>query len=374
MPSAISLLRGLSAVALLAGALAPGAARAYTFPDDADWIAVLQAGESIADVHGDGATNGREIVGDTTDAAISIANDGTNFFVRIRVDDDPTGPGGLNQYGWGLILDTDGEFTAYEYVLLTNGIAEQIEFAENTTPGTTGDPADTAETPVVGTPIAHDWTSDVNVRVVDADTTFDDDPDYFIDFGLPLSLLVKEGLDGVPLYFIGGCSSSGRSLSLDLAGCDGTTTDCTLADAASDPMDLDGNLYEGDCGDGIDNDEDGLTDCDDPDCTSGSTSSGDADGDGLSYCEEVELGTDPDVADTDGDGLLDGDEITEGTDPLDADTDDDDLPDGDEITEGTDPLDADTDDDDLSDGDEVLVHGTDPLDADSDDDGLSDSE
>ena len=54
----------------------------------------------------------------------------------------------------------------------------------------------------------------------------------------------------------------------------------------------------------------------------------DADGDGLSYDEEIALGTDPLDPDTDGDGISDGDEVGMGTDPLDDDTDDDGIIDG----------------------------------------------
>jgi hypothetical protein len=100
----------------------------------------------------------------------------------------------------------------------------------------------------------------------------------------------------------------------------------------------------------------------------------DRDGDGLTDCEEVAIGTDPFDSDSDDDGLTDGDEVNVyGTDPLDSDSDDDGLTDGDEVNVyGTDPLDSDSDDDGLTDGGEVNVYGTDPLDSDSDDDGLLD--
>lgn len=64
----------------------------------------------------------------------------------------------------------------------------------------------------------------------------------------------------------------------------------------------------------------------------------DADGDGLTYAEETEMGTDPDSADTDADGIADGDEAGFGTDPTLADTDGEGFPDGQEIELGTDPL------------------------------------
>ncbi len=64
----------------------------------------------------------------------------------------------------------------------------------------------------------------------------------------------------------------------------------------------------------------------------------DADGDGLTWAEERDLGTDPDEADTDGDGLTDGDEIhSVGTDALMSDTDGDGYDDGAELAEGSDP-------------------------------------
>ncbi len=68
------------------------------------------------------------------------------------------------------------------------------------------------------------------------------------------------------------------------------------------------------------------------------TGDADADGDGLLYLEELELGTDPDNADSDGDGLDDGDEVDNyGTDPLAEDSDGDGYSDGDEVTGGTNP-------------------------------------
>ncbi len=100
----------------------------------------------------------------------------------------------------------------------------------------------------------------------------------------------------------------------------------------------------------------------------------DADGDGLTYLREIELGTDPEDEDTDGDGLSDGSEADEhGTDPLEEDTDEDGLSDGDEINVyDTNPLEEDTDGDDLNDGDEVNIHRTDPDDDDTDGDNFSD--
>ncbi len=148
---------------------------------------------------------------------------------------------------------------------------------------------------------------------------------------------------------------------------------------------------------------------------------GDADCDGLTDAEELNMGTDPYDPDTDGDGLpdglelgktaantnsscalfaedsdpasttnpvsndTDGDGLADGsedanlngrvdageTDPTRVDSDGDGLSDPDELARGTDPLNPDTDSDGLQDGNEVQ-RGTNPLLADTDGDGLND--
>jgi len=77
----------------------------------------------------------------------------------------------------------------------------------------------------------------------------------------------------------------------------------------------------------------------------------DADDDGLTNDQEVQLGTDPNNPDTDLDGLTDGDEVN---------------------IYGTDPLDVDTDDDGLSDGQEIFSFLTNPTNPDTDGDGIHD--
>ncbi|WP_455903663.1 DUF4215 domain-containing protein [Microbacterium sp.] len=184
---------------------------------------------------------------------------------------------------------------------------------------------------------------------------------------------------------------------------------------------------DGVCISGEDLDGDGAVDEGETDPNNGDDDflpGGDADEDGLTNGEELDLGTDPRLADTDGDGVDDGVEVngesgtdpvnpdsdmdglcdggnaitdvceagedTDGngivddgeTDPMDDDSDDDDLLDGDEVERGTDPLDEDSDDGGVHDGDEVNRDGTDPLDpsddiqelVDTDDDGLTDDE
>lgn len=85
----------------------------------------------------------------------------------------------------------------------------------------------------------------------------------------------------------------------------------------------------------------------------------DCDWDGLSDCEEAELGTDPCEPDTDGDGIGDLQETAGPTDPLSADTDGDGVDDGDELAVGLDPTRADTLGDGTSDSERWIVDACD---------------
>ena len=76
---------------------------------------------------------------------------------------------------------------------------------------------------------------------------------------------------------------------------------------------------------------------------------GDADGDGLTNAEELELGSDPYDPDTNDDGLLDSVAVRSGLSATDPDMDADGLTNAAEVAQGTDPLRADTDSDGVAD-------------------------
>ena len=109
---------------------------------------------------------------------------------------------------------------------------------------------------------------------------------------------------------------------------------------------------------------------------SGESCSKDSDNDGITDCNEEELGLNPLDNDTDSDGINDGDEINKyNTDPKNSDSDGDKLKDGEEIiTYATNPLVKDSDSDGLNDFEEVITYKTNPLKKDSDGDKLSDSD
>jgi len=150
---------------------------------------------------------------------------------------------------------------------------------------------------------------------------------------------------------------------------------------------------------GLDDDNDGLSNDFENARDDLDSQKYDTDGDGLSDLEEISVTfTIPNVVDTDGDGLSDGDEYNKyHTDPTNVDTDRDLIQDGEEINVyNTNPLMIDTDEDGLSDFFEinysyplvnitpsvtvVYIGGvayndhTDPLNPDTDDDGLLDGD
>lgn len=312
-------------------------AAAGAWPLDGDWAPVTRGGTPIADPTGDPAagTGATDIVGDATHGAVLWWTDGTSLFLRMRLDADPRPPTGtppLDDSPRGFILDTDGDPSTYELVLLAapHGAAVQLHAG-------TGDAGWTV--PIVETPstVVADPFGSGSAQIVPAGSGPDGasgDEDWFLDLQLPwLDLASAAGIDETTPFSITAATEvetdEPLGFSTDLAGVDNALGPL-LDDALGDPVAID------------------------------------RDGDGLTGFEEETLGTDPTRADSDEDGLSDPEEIAFGTDPLGPDTDGDGARDGDEVTGGTDPLTVDTDGDGISDGAELECGGDTPDDRDAD--------
>ena len=192
----------------------------FAWPTAQQWIPIYRGGAFIQDDNGD--TNGsRNIVSDATHAAAFIYNDGTYMYFRQRLDDSPQGTGGqllLKSFGWGLEFDTDQDATNYEWLIMVDGIGvEGIHLWQNTTQGTVNDPGDHSE--VLNTTISLTG----NHQISQADTSFNNDQDYFLDWRFPYATFKQAtGLtDSSLIRVFEGSSSSTNTLTengADLAG------------------------------------------------------------------------------------------------------------------------------------------------------------
>lgn len=203
------------AVALLAALVVAVFARpAFAWPGDGQWRGIMRGGALLQDPNGD-AAGSRNIVSDPTRAPLFLYNNGVNVFFRLRLDQNPAGTGGqgmLQSFGWGVLLDTNGNPGDYEYMIMLDGISkdENIAFWRNTIQGVLGDPSDRPEILVASYPLV----TNGNYRIVPADSAFNGDQDFFLDWLIPYAILkTTMGVtDHSPLRLFGGSSPSANNL------------------------------------------------------------------------------------------------------------------------------------------------------------------
>jgi uncharacterized repeat protein (TIGR01451 family) len=214
---------------------------AHAWPAESDWSALVNGTSALGDVEGDGTTS-RDIVGDDTYPAAYVFNDGNYIYYRIRLSADPWQSAGqlLRPFGWGFLIDTDQNGDYYEWMVMIDGISDQLYIAENTVKsGTLGDPSDKAEVRVYEEDLIYGTGSENFRTFVTSDTespTSDfggpGDPDYFLEFRYPYSTWQNEmGLSDTSIirYFVGS-SNQAQTLSADLVG------GSTLYDAITNPI------------------------------------------------------------------------------------------------------------------------------------------
>lgn len=197
---------------------------AAAWPLANEWIPIYAPeGSGVQDPGGQADTtgngnNGTDIVGDATNAAAYIYNDGIDLYFRLRLDADPSQGGGLSAFGWGVLIDTDLDAHDYEFMLMLDGIAnpDEIYLAKNVVQQNIDDPSDKPE--------QIEWikpaTAGTDYIVSQAPTSFTGDPDYFLDFRVPYDIfLLSLGANESSLlrYFFG-TSQSAQQLSADLVG------------------------------------------------------------------------------------------------------------------------------------------------------------
>ena len=204
----------ISLIFLLAlSILRPEAVSAFP-ADDNDWIPIYYGSAYMGDPDNDANPDWANLVGDATYPAVYTYNDGTYVYYRMRIDADPTGPGGLDSFGWGIQINTDADPGTYEYMVMIDGISEELRIGQNTNQTAYDDPSDKTEVDLWIEPLVNG----VNYRVVSAPSNFDSDADFFLDFRFPYdTFLAFTGLteESIVSYFIG-TSNSTQNLTTDL--------------------------------------------------------------------------------------------------------------------------------------------------------------
>lgn len=177
------------------------------------WLPVYRGGVTLYDSNSD-ANGSRNIVGDSANSSAYIFNDGSYFYFRMRLDASPAGGGGqgsLQAFGWGMLLDTNLNASDYEWLVMVDGIDknEAILLEHNTTQGSVNDPGDKAEITVYSVPLSG------NYRILVANTSFNGDSDYFLDWRFPYDVFKSYTQldDNSPIRIFGGASSNAQSLS-----------------------------------------------------------------------------------------------------------------------------------------------------------------
>ncbi|MBN1336024.1 MAG: hypothetical protein JXB39_08700, partial [Deltaproteobacteria bacterium] len=270
---------------------------AITWPSESTWEPVVVAGAELTDVCGDASGSAWwDIVGDGSNPAGFTSFDGTHLWFRLRVAEAPYRlaggvPSAWRSFGWGVMIESDWDETdvKYDYLVFVDGNSDEVSLCENTV-GSDDFTADAPESVLAtwAAPVAEVGSGTEEYAAyaaADSDICGGSSAsvDWYLDWAVPWADLSScTGVsDPSDLAFVMGTSASTHTFTKDIAGCDGSTYVCD------------------DWG----------------------TAIGDVDGDGLSWDEEEDLGTDPEDPDTDDDGLSDGEEVLDhGTDPLDADT------------------------------------------------------
>jgi uncharacterized repeat protein (TIGR01451 family) len=150
----------------------------------------------VGDPAGDETPAPVDLVGDAAHLAAFYAYDASFVYFRLRVDKDPAGAGGFASYAWTALMQVSGGNPfQYQYELALNGKSNTVEVWANT------QAEDVDFSPLFNDPsevklfTQAAMTAPLARHTVAGDgTAFGGDPDYFVDFAIPVSALVANGV------------------------------------------------------------------------------------------------------------------------------------------------------------------------------------
>ncbi len=237
--------RAASAAVVLFGI---GSALAATVDWPSSYLGMTQGSQAVGDSATDEANDKRDVIGSSTLPATSVWRDAEHLFFQIRVDGDPSGPGGFS-FSWACAVDTDGDFSQVEFVAGIDGGAETVEWSRNTNQAVANDPSDYAERVL--------WTAaaSTHARIIPAGSNFPTgapNADYFVEFAIDLGSASVPGIvnpdcgdatngcnpavtpadvldPNAPIRAYCGSSSNAQLIDRDLSG-SGTTIEAHVSD------------------------------------------------------------------------------------------------------------------------------------------------
>lgn len=210
------------------------------FPSNAQYVPVTLSGAPVTDPVRDVSPDETDIVGSPTFPAAYYGYDGTNIYFRIRLNADPRFKTGFNNFAWGVLFDTDGNSSTYEWVLAVNGSNNSVDLIQNTIkiPNSFNDQAEGTDgkgNPNFTQPIVN---YDIARAAVTGDgSAFGGGTNYFLDFFIPKTTLFPLlGIkDQSSLRFLFFTSTNNNNFNKDFIG-----SGQTLSAAFSDPVTIAG--------------------------------------------------------------------------------------------------------------------------------------
>ncbi|CAH1223706.1 hypothetical protein PAECIP111893_05031 [Paenibacillus plantiphilus] len=212
------------------------------FPSNNQFVPVLLNGSPITDPVKDVSPDETDIVGSSQFPAVYYAYDGTNIYFRMRLNADPRFKTAFKNFIWGVLIDTDGNSSTYEWALTVNGKRTGLNLIRNPNPGTNSfsgnssndDDSDDITGTTVSRPIVNFDLA--RAKPTEDGSSFGGDTDYFLDFFIDKATLFAQLMitDQTPLRFIFFTSTNSNKFNKDHTG------GILLSEAFSSPLTITG--------------------------------------------------------------------------------------------------------------------------------------
>jgi hypothetical protein len=197
---------------------APQRAVAITWPTSFNAIGACGENEPF----GDKTPSTLDLVGSAGANAAFIQLDSTYLYLRQRVATNPSHPSGFTSDNWVVLLQVaTGNPFQYQYLIALDGVSEEVQLWRNDVA------SNISFNPIFNDPAESKIFSDTTAnlaRIVPAGTSIGGNPNYFVDWAIPLSVLAANGIDpSLALYWFA-TSANANNYNKDTLNCPFTPT------------------------------------------------------------------------------------------------------------------------------------------------------